>query len=93
MDFQKLSAAGVSPVIQEYELRAVAAANTPVGMDWKRIAYDNPDSPNKGLTKIAEGFLAVGQAMWQRTDGAILWERSNLMVRLDFPPPANTKHS
>ncbi len=85
MDFQKLSAAGVSPVIQDYELQAVAAANTPAGMAWNRTAYDNPDSPNKGLTKTAEGFFAVGQMMWQRTDGAILWQRSNLMVRLELP--------
>lgn len=85
MDFQKLSAAGVSPVIQDYELQAIAAANMPQGMSWKRMAYDNPDSPNKGLAKMAEGLFAVGQMMWQRTDGAILWQRSNLMVQLEVP--------
>jgi len=85
MDFQKLSSAGASPVIQDYELQAVASANTPSGMSWKRMAYDNPDSHNTGLAKLAEGMFAVGQMMWQRTDGAILWQRSHLMVRLELP--------
>ncbi len=85
MDFQKLSGPGTSLVIQDYELQAIAAANTPEGMAWKRMAYDNPDSTNKGLTKMAEALFAVGQIMWQRTDGAILWQRSNLMVRLELP--------
>ena len=85
MDFQKLSGPGISPVIQDYELQAIAGANLPAGMSWKQIAYDNPDSPNKGLAKMAEGLFAVGQMMWQRTDGAILWQRSNLMVRLELP--------
>ncbi|MBA2586343.1 MAG: hypothetical protein H0U99_07650 [Chthoniobacterales bacterium] len=84
MDFQKLGGPGVSPA--DYELQAIAAANTPPGMSWKRIAYDNPDSSNKGLAKLAEGFIggATGQKMWQRTDGAILWLRSNLVVRLEL---------
>src|SRR4051794_18677187 len=38
MDFQKLSGPGVSPVIQDYELQAIAAANTPAGTTWKQIA-------------------------------------------------------
>ena len=42
MDFQKLSSAGVSPVIQDYELQAIAGANTPGGMTWKKVLYDNP---------------------------------------------------
>lgn len=72
-------------VIQDYELQALAAANTPAGMEWKRIAYDNPDSPNKGVAKMVEGFFAVRQTVWGRTDGAILWLRSGLMVRLELP--------
>ena len=28
---------------------------------------------------------ALGQKMWQRTDGAILWLRSKLIVRLELP--------
>ena len=32
-----------------------------------------------------EQFVAVGQKMWKRTDGAILWSRSNLIVRLKLP--------
>lgn len=87
IDYQKLSGAGVSPVVQDYELQAIATANTPSGMSWKKIMYDNPASPNKGVAKLVEGFLgdAGGQKMWQRTDGAILWLRSNLIVRLELP--------
>ena len=87
MDYQKILTAGVDPVIKDYELQAIMAANTPAGMTWKQIAYNNPDSPNKGVAKLAEGFLgnATGQKMWQRSDGAILWSRSNLIVRLELP--------
>ena len=28
---------------------------------------------------------AIGQKMWQRTDGTILWLRSHLIVRLELP--------
>lgn len=85
MDFQKLSGSRPSTVIEDYELQAIATANTPPGMSWKRVAYNYPDSPNKGLAKMAEGLFAVGQMMWQRSDGAILWSRSNLIVRLELP--------
>jgi hypothetical protein len=85
MDFQKMSGSPAGIAIQDYELRAIASANTPPGMSWSRMPYDNPDSPNKGLAKVAEAFVAVGQRMWKRTDGAILWCRSNLIVRLELP--------
>ena len=84
MDFQKIISTGVTPTIQDYELQAIMTANTPAGMTWSPMAYDNPDSPNKGLAKAMEGFVAVGQKMWRRTDGAILWLRSNLIVRLEL---------
>jgi hypothetical protein len=54
-------------------------------MSWTPMAYDNPDSPNKGLAKAMEAFVAVGQKMWKRTDGAILWARGNIIVRLELP--------
>jgi hypothetical protein len=40
--------------------------------------YDNPDSPNKGVSKISEAYFmgALGENMWQRGDGAILLLRS-----------------
>lgn len=87
MDFQKTSAAPAGIVIRDDELQAIATANTPAGMTWKSIMYDNPDSPNKGIGKLFEGFImgAAGQKMWQRTDGAILSVRSNLIVRLELP--------
>jgi hypothetical protein len=27
----------------------------------------------------------IGQKMWQRSDGSIMWLRSNLVVRLELP--------
>jgi hypothetical protein len=85
MDYQKILTTGVNPTIRDYELQAIMTANTPAGMSWTPMAYDNPDSPNKGLAKAVEAFVAVGQKMWQRSDGAILWLRSNLIVRLELP--------
>jgi len=87
MDFQKTSAAPAGIVIRDDELQAIASANTLAGMTWKRIMYDNPDSTNKGISKVFEGFImgAAGQKMWQRSDGAILFVRSNLIVRLELP--------
>ena len=82
MDFQKY---GPDIQIKDYELEAIMKANTPAGMTWAPMAYDNPDSPNKGLAKAVESFVAVGQKMWRRSDGAILWLRSNLIVRLELP--------
>jgi len=62
-------------------------ANTLAGTTWKRIAYNNPNSPNKGLSKFFESYLgnAIGEKMWQRSDGAILWLRSKMTVRLELP--------
>jgi hypothetical protein len=87
MDFQKTSAAASGIVIRDNELQAIASANMPAGMTWKSIMYDNPDSPAKGIGKLFEGFImsAAGQKMWQRSDGAILSLRSNLIVRLELP--------
>ena len=85
MDYSKIPAAGVGSTIKDYELQAIMTANTPAAMTWSPIAYDNPDSPNKGAAKAMEAFVSVGQKMWRRTDGAILWLRSNLIVRLELP--------
>jgi hypothetical protein len=87
MDFQKTSAAVSGIVIRDDELQAIASGNTPAGMMWKPITYDNPNSPNKGIAKAFEGMIvgATGQKMWQRSDGAILSLRSNLIVRLELP--------
>jgi hypothetical protein len=52
MDYQKIIATGVNPMIQDYELQAIMTANTPTGMSWAPMAYDNPASPNKGLAKL-----------------------------------------
>ena len=77
----------VDPKIQDYELRAVMTANTPAGTTWKQIAYSNPASPNKGLTKLFEGYFAAftGDKMWQRSDGASLWLLSKTIARLELP--------
>ena len=49
--------------------------------------FQNPASPDKIVNKAVEAYFgeAFGQKMWQRTDGAILWERSELIVRLELP--------
>jgi hypothetical protein len=62
-------------------------ANTPNGTTSKQIAYNNPDSRNKGLSKLFESYFgdALGQKTWQRSDGAILWLRNKLIVRLELP--------
>ena len=87
MEYSKIIKAGVNATIQDYELQAILTANTPPGTTWREIMYNNPDSPNKGLGKVFEGYFmgALGQKMWQRSDGAILWLRSKLIVRLELP--------
>jgi hypothetical protein len=87
MEYSKITKPGVTATIQDYELQAIMNANTPNGTTWKQIAYNNPDSPNKGLSKLFESYFgdALGQKMWQRSDGAILWLRSKLIVRLELP--------
>jgi hypothetical protein len=84
MEYSKL---GTSPRITDYELEAIMRANTPVGITWKQVPYDNPDLQSKGLSKLAQSYFAgaLGEKMWQRSDGAILWLRSNLIVRLELP--------
>lgn len=83
MEFQKMAL----PAIQDYELEAIMTANAPAGMAWKRIIYDNPDSPNGAISKLGEAYFAtvIGQKMWERSDGAVLWLRSPLSVRLELP--------
>jgi hypothetical protein len=87
MDYQKILSAGVSPRIQDYELSAIMKANTPVGATWKQIPYDNPDLPRDGLQKFTQPLAGamMGEKMWRRSDGVILWLRSNLIVRLELP--------
>jgi hypothetical protein len=87
MEYSKIIKTGVGPTIQDYELQAIMNANTLAGTTWKHIAYTNPDSPNKGVNKLVEAYFgeALGQNIWQRSDGAILWLRSNMIVRLELP--------
>jgi hypothetical protein len=87
MEYSKIITAGVNPTIQDYELQAIMTANTPSGTTWKEIAYNNPDSPNKGLSKFFESYFgnAMGEKMWKRSDGAILWLRSKMIARLELP--------
>jgi hypothetical protein len=87
MEFQKTSAAVSGLVIRDDELQAIASANSPAGMTWKSVSYDNPNSGNKGIAKAFEGFImgGAGQKMWQRTDGALLSLRSSVTVRLELP--------
>ena len=77
----------MSPQIQDYELQAIMAANTLPGTSWKWKMYDNPNSPNKGLAKFGEAYIAnaIGEKMWQRRDGATIWLRNHLIVRVELP--------
>lgn len=87
MEYSKIIKPGVSATIQDYELQAIMTANTPPGTTWKEIMYNNPDSPNKGLSKVFESYFmgSLGEKMWQRSDGAILWLRNKIIVRLELP--------
>jgi hypothetical protein len=84
MDYSKI---GTSPRIQDYEIQAIITGNTPSGTTWKQIPFKNPDTPNNVLNKAVEAYFggALGEKMWQRSDGAIFWSRSNLIVRLELP--------
>ena len=83
-DYQKIFRAGTKPQIQDYELAAITLANTPAGMSWKQIPCSNPDLSANPVSQAVAGAV-TGQKMWQRTDGAILWEKSELIVRLELP--------
>jgi hypothetical protein len=88
MDYQKLSGTGVSPVIQDYELQAIAAANTPSATSWNAVAVTNPNVsklniPGRLFVKAVSD--ATGEKMWQRSDGASLWLRpGKTFVRLEL---------
>ncbi len=64
MGFSKLWN-GQNIAIKGYELEAIASANTPPGMSWKPMLYDNPDSKNGLIGKLGEAYFAgaIGQKM------------------------------
>lgn len=47
-----------SVIMKEEEVAAILKANTQPGCTWAAQAYENPKSPNTGLAKIAEAFVA-----------------------------------
>ena len=74
VQYQKNPAAGASPQIQDYETAAILKGETPEGMTWSQVSYNNPNSPNHGILKAFEGVFvgaAMGAKSWQRSDGAI----------------------
>ncbi len=77
----------MNPQIQDYEVQAIMTGNTSTGTTWKQIPFKNPNTPDKVLNKAVEAYFggALGEKMWQRSDGAILWLRSNLIARLELP--------
>ena len=87
MDFQKTSAAVSGIAIRDDELQAIMTANTLERTSWKQIPYRNPDLPSGALNRFSQAIAGslTGEKMWERTDGAILWRRSNLIVRLELP--------
>lgn len=77
---------GPDLVIKDYELQAIMKANTPAGMMWSPMVYDNANSPNRGVAKALEAFVVGStQKMWRRSDGAILWLRGSSIVRVELP--------
>jgi hypothetical protein len=84
MEYSKL---GGDVVIKDYELQAIMTGNMSSGTSWKQVPYSNPDSPSKVAAKFVESYFAgaTGEKMWRRSDGAILWLRSNSIVRLELP--------
>ena len=84
VDYQKISRAGTKPQMQDYELELITMANTPAGMSWKQIPCSNPDFSANPVSQALAGAV-TGQKMWQRSDGAILWSRSDRVVRLELP--------
>ena|SRR5436190_6540711 len=82
MDFQKMSGTANGITIQNCEFEAIKTVNTPLSMKWAPMVYDNADSSNPAPAKSSENFTSVSQKMWRRSDGAILWLRSNLIVSL-----------
>ena len=87
VEYSKILKGGVNARVEDYELQAVMTANAPAGYVWKEIAYNNPDLPNKRLEKFSQalGGAIMGEKMWQRSDGAILWLRAHMIVRLELP--------
>jgi hypothetical protein len=85
MEYSKILTAGVKPQIEDYELQAIMTANLGApGYVWKQIAYKNPDIPSNVFSQAIAGAM-MGEKMWQRGDGAILWLRSSMIARLELP--------
>ncbi len=87
MEFQKMSGAPTGTTIREDELQAIVSANTPIGMTWHRLLPGNPSSADQGLNKLGEVVFShfLGEKAWQRSDGALLWQRYMHIVRLELP--------
>lgn len=88
MDYSKVPKPGVNATIQDYEVQAIMTANTPPGTSWKRFPYSNPDSAkDEGMIKLFEECFGgpIGQKMWRRSDGVLLWMPGPLFVRLELP--------
>jgi len=87
IQFSKKSQPGVSSVVTEQEITAILNANTPSGTTWTKVAYDNPNSPNTGLSKMFEGIImeGAGSKTWKRTDGATAQVQSPMMMLLELP--------
>lgn len=83
LEYSKL-ANGQSPFVKDYELQAIMAANTPPGMTWSKTTYNNPGLAGSPLSQAVAGAM-MGERVWQRSDGALLWLRVNAIVRLELP--------
>jgi hypothetical protein len=72
------------PAVRMDYQKILSAGVNPVIQDYELQAIMNANTP-KAWRKQWEAFVAGGQKMWRRTDGAILWSRGNLIVRLELP--------
>ena len=95
LDYQKVGNGPTGIQIRADELEAIRSANTPPGMTWKQIPFNNPNSPNRTAGKAVEAIFYdfMGQKMWQRSDGAILSLRSILIVRVELPAARNFENA
>jgi len=97
IEYQKIIVAGVNPRIQDYELEAIAAANTPAGTSWTWVEPTDPkisklNIPGRLFLDAVSG--ATGEKMWQRSDGATLWLRpGGTLCASNSGRQANTKRN
>jgi len=62
-------------------------------MSWAPMAYDNPDSPNKGLAKRWKGLLQLDKRCGDEPTARFCGCVATSPFEWNFPARANTKLS